>query len=433
MANSELKYVSLSGLSAFWTGVKDKLSISEVTYTPNASDVVLKISQGVGDKECTINAATATTAGIMSATDKTKLTNIEAGAQVNIIEKILITADDTVVPVEDREKAAILRITTNLDDVTAESNPLRPASALAVVNYVKSSVSHAQNTINDTIVDISNSVSANTVAIATHAERLTTLETTSTAHTAAIATHSEAIAAASAAIAANATAIGVERDTRAKEIAALRKEILTGDAEGTINDAYDTLLEVANWISTSGTAAKNATQIITELNAVSATASANAAAIATNAANIATNLASINSINDVINNISASVVTNAATITAHAVRLTTLETTSAAHTKAIEDNAESIQTNANAIAINTTNIALNATAIGAERDARAEAIGALTAVVTNVVNAVNFTFTGTNNVNLTIDVSYVNGSSTSVEFSAYTESEINSIFNSKEE
>lgn len=432
MANSELKYVSLSGLSAFWTGVKDKLSISKVTYTPNASDVVLKISQGVGDKECTINAATATTAGIMSATDKTKLTNIEAGAQVNIIEKILITADDTVVPVEDREKAAILRITTNLDDVTAESNPLRPASALAVVNYVKSSVSHAQNTINDTIVDISNSVSANTAAIATHAGRLTTLETTSTAHTAAIATHSEAIAAASAAIAANAAAIGVERDARAAAIDALRKEILTdGTADDAINDAYDTLQEVANWISTSGTAAKNATQIITELNAVSATASANAAAIATNAANIATNLASINSINDVISNISASVVTNAATITAHAARLTTLETTSAAHTKAIEDNAESIQTNANAIALNTTNIALNATAIGAERDARTKAIGALTAVVTNVVNAVNFTFTGTNNENLTIDVSYVNGSSTSVGFSAYTESEINSIFEPK--
>jgi hypothetical protein len=352
MANTELKYVSLNGLSTFWTGVKDKLAISSVTINPTESDVKLTVSQTIGGKDCTINAATATTAGIMSAADKIKLTGIETGAQVNKLEKIIIAADNAEVPTAGNEKAAVLRITTDLDNVTAESDPLRPASTLAVVNYVKTSVSNAQSTINDAINNITASVATNAAAIATHASRLTTLEATSTAHATAISNNSASI-------------------------------------------------------------------------------TANASAIATNTANIATNTAAISDINDSITNITASVATNAATITAHAARLTTLEATSTAHATAISNNTASIAANANAIAVNTSAIEDNAKAIGEEADAREQAIADLTAVVNYTVKEVNFTLDGTNNEDLTIEVTYVNGSSTSVKFAAYTNAEINSIFESK--
>jgi hypothetical protein len=68
----------------------DAAGNTSVEVTHNASDVDLGVSgAGTGD---TIDAATTSTAGVMTAADKTKLDGIEAGAQVNPSASDLVTA-----------------------------------------------------------------------------------------------------------------------------------------------------------------------------------------------------------------------------------------------------------------------------------------------------------------------------------------------------
>lgn len=510
MANTELKYVSLAGLSTFWNGVKDKLALKSIDVTTTASDVTIKVSQNATSIEKAIAAATATTAGVMSAADKSKLDGIASGAQVNVIEGVVVAGANATegTALSINGKNAVLRVATDLKQVTSDSDPIQPASAKAVVDHVATAVASAQSTLNDSINTVSGVAKANADAIATHAARLTTVESTTTAHATAItnntasiaanataianitatgtgvidarisvakndltdaintvsgvakanadaiathtarlttlesasATHATAIANNTASIAANATAIANNTASIAQNaldisgisdrldtltldtasniksaVAELRKEILTdGKASDNINDAYDTLQEIANWISDSGSAAKTATQIITELNAVSATAAANATAIATNAALISglqdSKLDKTTYEAYVLAN-NATVAANATAIASHAVRLTDLESTTATHTTAIADNAAAIAT--------------NAAAIKAESDAREKAISDLTAVVNGTVDSVDFTVA---NDILTITVTQVDKSSTSCALTPYSEGEILAIF-----
>ena len=70
-----------------------------------------------------------------------------------------------------------------------------------------------------------------------------------------------------------------------KRLAALKKEILTGDSNDTLGTTYDTLLEISNWIGTHGQAA---TDLTGRVAAVESKASTNAGAItALQAADIA--------------------------------------------------------------------------------------------------------------------------------------------------
>lgn len=511
MANTELKYVSLSGLSAFWNGVKDKLSLKSIDVTTTDSNVTIKVSQNATSIEKAIAGATATTAGVMSAADKSKLDGIASGAQVNVIEGVVVAGANATegTALSINGKNAVLRVATDLKQVTEESDPIQPASAKAVVDHVATAVASAQSTLNDAINTVSgiakanadaintvssaintvsgvvaaNTTAINTVsgvakanadaianitaadtgiidtrisaaknaltdaintvsgvakanadAIASHAIRLTDVESTAATHATAIANNTASIASNAAAIvnitasvaqnATDITGISDRLDTLttdtasniASAVAELRKEILTdGKASDNINDAYDTLKEVADWISTSGTAAKTASEIITELNAVSATASANATAIASNATLISglqDSKLDKTTYNEYVSSNNASVAANATAIASHAVRLSTLESTTATH--------------ATAIAANATAIATNAAAIKAESDARAKAISDLTTVVNGTVDSVDFNVA---NDILTITVTQVDKSSTSCTLTPYTDSEIAAIFN----
>ena len=59
--------------------------ITDISITHNATDIIVNSNTGA---DGTINAATTTSAGVMSAADKTKLNGVASGAQVNTVDSV---------------------------------------------------------------------------------------------------------------------------------------------------------------------------------------------------------------------------------------------------------------------------------------------------------------------------------------------------------
>ena len=108
----------------------------------------------------------------MSIEDFSKLAGIEAGAQVNVIEGVAFAAagaTDKANITEVVDKYAVYRVVTDLDSVTAEANPIQPASALAAKKYADSladTASDARGVLEGKINTVSGVAKANADAIA---------------------------------------------------------------------------------------------------------------------------------------------------------------------------------------------------------------------------------------------------------------------------
>jgi hypothetical protein len=96
----DLKFLSLDGLKVVIKNIKDiitaeaaKAPINTFSATHSDTDATLTVKQaGYDAKTLTINAA-GETAGLMSKADKAKLDGIASGAQVNVIEGIVVRAE----------------------------------------------------------------------------------------------------------------------------------------------------------------------------------------------------------------------------------------------------------------------------------------------------------------------------------------------------
>lgn len=175
MATYTNKFLDYAGLQQLWTSIKTYIGnkeVNNITITRSADAAEITLSKG--DKStitASLNAATASSAGLMSSTDKTKLDGIEAGAQVNKLERIIVAAGDatTGTSLGTNGTDAVLRIETDLSTVTADANPLRPASALAVKTYVTSELS----TVN---TDLTNKINALNQTTETHTAQIADLQ-----------------------------------------------------------------------------------------------------------------------------------------------------------------------------------------------------------------------------------------------------------------
>lgn len=87
----------------------ESISFNGTTITPDADR----------NAEITINNASESADGLMSATDKTKLNGIEAGGQVNVIETVKVNGT-ALVP--DQNKAVDVTVPTAVSDLTNDAN-----------------------------------------------------------------------------------------------------------------------------------------------------------------------------------------------------------------------------------------------------------------------------------------------------------------------
>ena len=157
MATYTNKFLDYTGLQQLWTSIKAYIGnkeVSNITITHSADAAEVKLTKGDQSTiTASLNAASTSTAGLMSAADKTKLNGIEAGAQVNKLERIIVAAGDATTgsALGTNGTDAVLRIETDLSGVTADANPLRPASALAVKTYVADELSAVNTDLTDKI------------------------------------------------------------------------------------------------------------------------------------------------------------------------------------------------------------------------------------------------------------------------------------------
>lgn len=175
MATYTNKFLDYTGLQQLWTSIKAYIGnkeVSNITITHSADAAEVKLTKGDQSTiTASLNAASTSTAGLMSAADKTKLNGIEAGAQVNKLERIIVAAGDATTgsALGTNGTDAVLRIETDLSGVTADANPLRPASALAVKTYVADELS----AVNTDLTDKINKLNQTT---ATHTEQISALQ-----------------------------------------------------------------------------------------------------------------------------------------------------------------------------------------------------------------------------------------------------------------
>lgn len=172
MATYTNKFLDYAGLQQLWTSIKAYIAnkeVNNITITHSSDVAEVKLSKG--DKStitASLNAATTSAAGLMSAADKTKLNGIEVGAQVNKLEGIIVAAGNATAgtPLATTGTNAVLRIETDLSTVTADVNPLRPASALAVKTYVESEISTVNTDLTDKIKLLNQTTASHTSQIA---------------------------------------------------------------------------------------------------------------------------------------------------------------------------------------------------------------------------------------------------------------------------
>lgn len=172
MANYTNKFLDYTGLQQLWTSIKAYIGnkeVTNITITHSTDAAEVKLTKGDASTiTASLNAASTSTAGLMSSADKTKLDGIEAGAQVNKLERIVVAAGDatTGTGLGTNGTDAILRIETDLSTVTADVNPLRPASALAVKNYVEGRLTSVNTELTDKINELTTTTATHTTQIA---------------------------------------------------------------------------------------------------------------------------------------------------------------------------------------------------------------------------------------------------------------------------
>lgn len=217
------KFLDLRGVEILWNKVKEQIKttadnaaaaakLESVSY--NSSDDNITVQVGEISKSVEIAKASASNNGLMTSDDFSKLAGIEAGAQVNVIEGVAIAAagaTDKANITEVVDKYAVLRVVTDLDSVTAEANPIQPASALAAKKYADSlaqSAKDARDILSGKINTVSGVAKANADAIAA-------LQATASTHALAsdLNTVSTAVAANKKAIADHATEFNTYKDT----------------------------------------------------------------------------------------------------------------------------------------------------------------------------------------------------------------------------
>lgn len=279
MALKDLKFLSLDGLSIVVQNIKDIIA-TEAAKTPidttntsyTATNATLTVKQkGYEAKTLTINAA-GENAGLMSKADKAKLDGIASGAQVNVIEGIVVRAEgDTdsaiaMTTIVDGKKLVIDNIGTISATVPTDTNAalkdkkLAP-TAKAVRDYVTSvqtslggnisglttRMDQAENDIDQLGVDLAAEKTARETTDNTIIGDLDKVETF-------LGTLSDN----------NTKAANVYNKTEANNaiadaVNALETKLLGADRDQ-INDAYETLKGIADWIAedTTGAAALGA-------------------------------------------------------------------------------------------------------------------------------------------------------------------------------
>lgn len=173
--NATLTEVVAAGTSGLMTGA-DKTKLdgiatgaqvnvgTNITVTENSANVTIASSTGTNDN---IQAATASLAGVMSATDKTKLDGIATGAQVNVATNLSYTASTRVL-------ASSTGTNATLSEVVASGNSgLMTGSDKAKLNGIASGAqvnvgTNISITENATTVTVASSTGSNdTIAGAT--------------------------------------------------------------------------------------------------------------------------------------------------------------------------------------------------------------------------------------------------------------------------
>lgn len=229
------KFLDLRGVEILWNKVKEQIKttadnaaaaakLESVSY--NSSDDNITVQVGDISKSVEIAKASASNNGLMSKEDFSKLAGIADGAQVNVIEGVAIAAagaTDKANITEVVDKYAVLRVVTDLDSVTAEANPIQPASALAAKTYadrLAQSAKDARDILSDNIDTVSGVAKANTDAIAT-------LQATASTHALAsdLNTVSESVAANTQAIADHAKEFTTYKGTVSDNLSALESRV----------------------------------------------------------------------------------------------------------------------------------------------------------------------------------------------------------------
>ena len=350
-----MQFLSLEGLKLVVTNIKTLVAnaaaaskINNFSATQTASNATISLIQGTDTfvDSVTINSASTSTAGLLSAADKAKLDGIATGAQVNVIEGIVVRAEgdtDTAINMTtfvDGKKLVIDNLgtiaTTEPTDATAKAKDAKLApTAKAVRDYVTgvknslstdvtglttrmtsaeadidklqadllAEVTRSTNKDNALQADIDAINNASTGILATAkgytdtevGKEKTAREAADTALQGAIdainnattgilakaKTYADGLVDAEETARDNADKViiadldkveaflGELTDNNSKAanvytkaevtaaIEAAKKAILTGESTDKLSEAYDTLLEISNWISTHGTEATN--------------------------------------------------------------------------------------------------------------------------------------------------------------------------------
>lgn len=176
------KFLDLRGVEILWNKVKEQIKttadnaaaaakLESVSY--NSEDDNITVQVGDISKSVEIAKASASNNGLMTSTHFSKLAGIADGAQVNVIEGVAIAAAgeaDKANITEVVDKYAVLRVVTDLNGVTAEANPIQPASALAAKTYadgLAQSAKDARDILSGKIDTVNGVAKANADAIAT--------------------------------------------------------------------------------------------------------------------------------------------------------------------------------------------------------------------------------------------------------------------------
>ena len=171
-----MQFLSLDGLRIVVNNIKTLVAnateaskINNFSATQTASNATISLTQGTNTfvDSVTIESASTSTAGLMSAADKTKLNGIEAGAQANVIEGIVVRAEgdtDTAINMTtfvDGKKLVIDNLgtiaTTEPTDATAKAKDAKLApTAKAVREYVNT----IKNNLSTNVTDLTNRMTA---------------------------------------------------------------------------------------------------------------------------------------------------------------------------------------------------------------------------------------------------------------------------------
>lgn len=323
---NSLKFINFEGLQAFatklktvLTGIENAAKINEFKAEAGADKVTISLTQGESAKSVNIELAGNDKAGLMTAAEKTKLEGIAAGAQVNVIEGVVVRAEgDTDSAIEMTQIVDKKIIIDNLGEIAAtapaagsnaaQKDAKMAPTAKAVRDYVATvessldgKISNLADVVGDAndglvkdLADLNGTVSGHTTrigalettvndadnglvkkvadletaiggtgetSVSNRLDALETFQNTTVPGTYLTKTDAESTYLTKT-DASNTYITPGAVDTK---IDAAKKEILLGDATGEINQAYDTLKEVADWIA-SNDDATDAGGIMAQLN-----------------------------------------------------------------------------------------------------------------------------------------------------------------------